>query len=508
MILSLQQEAVVQWVQEGTGHLNIIARAGTGKTTTLIEITKVMKGDVYLGAYNKAIADEISARLPKRFGGPRVQASTLHSAGMKAWRAAYPHCTVDGRKLGRIVNDLFTGPTQWKREVYGGFVRKLVSFAKQWGFGFIKDAEDLSNWEELMDHFGVYPERAAKLEEALEYSQQVFQQSLDACPEVIDFDDMLLAPLVFHTPVTQYDWVLIDEAQDTNPVRRELALKMLKKTGRFVAVGDPGQAIYGFTGADAASLDHIKKQLGSKELPLTVTYRCPTKIVKLANTWVPDLEAVPGAPEGEVIYLPVEEFNPAKTGDNKAAILCRNVAPLVGIANDCLIKQVPFSFECADIKDDLLRILSKWKDRDMAGIKSGLQDWKEKEMAFWAARQKWSQVDKIEDRARTLHILIEQVDGVGGRDVQAVERHINRLLIDRQTYGSKPGGSFLTITTIHRSKGREWDTVYLVGRDRLQPSKWARMPWELEQEKNLCYVGVTRAKKRLVEINLGEEDKR
>jgi len=55
----------------------------------------------------------------------------------------------------------------------------------------------------------------------------------------------------------------------------------------------------------------------------------------------------------------------------------------------------------------------------------------------------------------------------------------------------------LTLSTIHRAKGREWDRVFALDMDRLSPSRWAKKPWELAQESNLCYVQVTRAKKHL-----------
>jgi len=60
----------------------------------------------------------------------------------------------------------------------------------------------------------------------------------------------------------------------------------------------------------------------------------------------------------------------------------------------------------------------------------------------------------------------------------------------------------LRLCTVHRSKGREWDRVFLVGRNQYMPSKYAKKEWEFKQEENLMYVAVTRAKKELVEVEV------
>ncbi len=59
----------------------------------------------------------------------------------------------------------------------------------------------------------------------------------------------------------------------------------------------------------------------------------------------------------------------------------------------------------------------------------------------------------------------------------------------------------LHLCTIHRSKGREWDRVFLIGPNVYQPSKWATKDWEILQEKNLMYVAITRSKRELVYVD-------
>src|SRR5262249_35953012 len=107
-------------------------------------------------------------------------------------------------------------------------------------------------------------------------------------------------PLVSQMFIYQQDWVLVDEAQDTNASRRAFVAKLLKPTGRSIWVGDPAQAIYGFTGADSKSLDTIRERFNAQLLNLTVTYRCPKQIVKKAQQWVKHIEAHESAPEGTI----------------------------------------------------------------------------------------------------------------------------------------------------------------------------------------------------------------
>ena len=106
--LSPQQLAVLSWVQSGSGSLNLIAYAGTGKTFTLMEIAKVIKEPAFMGAFNKSIADEFKERL-SAIRAYHVKGATIHSAGLEAWKtkldrfrslaADFDKLTVKARKM-------------------------------------------------------------------------------------------------------------------------------------------------------------------------------------------------------------------------------------------------------------------------------------------------------------------------------------------------------------------------------------------------------------------------
>ena len=268
---SVQQAAVIDWVKTGTGSLNLVARAGTGKTTTLMQVSPFLKGEAIMLAFNKSIAEEIQNKLVSK-GVKHVQAKTMHSLGLSSWRRIAPKARIDSSKVFNIVKTLSKAPEDFYiRNI--AVICKLVSYAKQSGFGFLTPIDSQDAWYDLIDHYDADDLAETDTpEELVRVAQETLRKSIAFDREIIDFDDMILAPLVHNSPCYQKDWILIDEGQDTNAARRALALKHLKPlTGRLIVVGDPRQAIYGFTGADDKAMDLIKEQLNSSELYLTVT---------------------------------------------------------------------------------------------------------------------------------------------------------------------------------------------------------------------------------------------
>lgn len=531
LTLSTQQETVVSFALTGSGSLNLIARAGCGKTSTLLAVTKALiaaatgRISIFIGAYNKAIAAEISGKLTKagvedwkqdaagRWVAPLATASTMHSAGFKAWKKIAPKVVVDEKKLQSILDNLAkVEPSKAERiEEYRAFVTKVVSLAKQRAFGVLTAIRDISKWYELVEHFGLDEELPEKfdIETALKFAIWLYNRSLEACKEVVDYDDMILAPLYFNARMFTYDFVFIDEAQDTNPARRALAKKMMKPvTGRLIAVGDPAQAIYGFTGADADSMPILAKELGSVELPLTVTYRCPKAVVKLAQTWVPDMIAHETAPEGVVRSLPLTVEDKSKqpslmtteTLTKEDVILCRNTKPLVELAYSFIRRGTACQIEGRDIAAGLVAIINKWKVVKLDALAKAVAGWRDREVSKFMAKNMEAKADRVTDQANTIICLTEKFLSEGSKS------NVSDLIgFIKSIFGDTPEGEkprVLTLCTVHKSKGREWKRVYLLGRRKYMPSKFARKEWQIEQERNLMYVAVTRAMSELIEVEV------
>ena len=504
LALNPQQQAALDHCLTPGPSLNLIARAGTGKTYTLIAVASAIPGRAFLGAFNRSIADELKSRLPQRRG---LDANTLHGAGLGAWRRQYPKVKVDGSKIREIFRAILIESVDSKKALIIdnkiiSAADQLIGYAKQCGLGLDTPYEDEEAWEGLIDYYDIEDEIPSTIrrELFLELCIKTYEHSLNECRTAVDFNDMLLAPLYFRSPLPRYDWFLMDEAQDTNEVRRRLATGMIggrMGKGRMIAVGDPKQAIYGFAGATNDAMGIIQRELKSAELPLSITYRCPRAVVELARQWVPDYTAHPSAPAGLVTTMHhsdlwTERFNP-----NTDVILCRFTRPLVGIAANLRDRGIPCVIEGQSSKS-LVAMATKWGDILIGEFLAKLEEYRVKKTAEWATKGRLDKAAAVEDRVGSIRAFAVHM---GDRDsTRDLVRQIEMVFRDRDRAG------VLTLCTVHRSKGREWQRVYLIGRNEYMPCKWAHQPWEQEQEENLIYVAITRTKETLIEVVVPETE--
>ena len=509
--LSDQQLEVIRWVYEGTGSLELLARAGCGKTFTLMKVVDaVVKGglgDVALMAYNKKIADELKVKLEgAKYDWRAAQAGTVHSFGFGAWRKVAPGVRVDDKKLFNII-------TEQSYQQGGAFylenaaaIAKLCSLAKQRAIGHLGSIENTNLWLDIWDHFDLDNDVTETVDayEVIRAAQTVYHISLRQCREVIDFDDMILAPLYFRARFWPKDWILLDESQDTNPARRALALALLKpKTGRMIFVGDPCQAIYGFTGADSDSMNQLKVATSAKTLPLNVTRRCPKAVVEQAARLVPDFVAHESAPAG-IVRATTYEALPTENLSKDDAILCRNTAPLVQTAYSLIAKGVACRVEGREIGNGLIKLARRWKLKTLDKLLNKLEDYQARQTAKFMSKGQEERVQGVVDQVDCLRVVID-------RCLFAKKNTVEDLVADIENlFGNTPEGqqpAVLTLSTVHKSKGREWKRVYLLGRDRFMPSPYAKKDWQLEQEKNLEYVAITRAMSELIDVPMPSDVK-
>lgn len=498
------QQNFFDWIRAGTGSCVLVAVAGSGKTTVLVEGSRHMRGSIASAMYNKSAATEFQGRLAEAgIGNNEHRAGTFHSHGFSALRRVYPRAKLDERAKTALLLDTCKVPKE-----FHSFCAKLVSLAKQGAVGLLQPEADDATWWGIIRHHDLDGdlEDPAAARWCIGWARDMLERGRAACPELIDFDDMIYMPVVMKTMrVWQNDWLLVDEAQDTNPARRCLARKMLRPGGRAVFVGDPCQAIYGFTGADNDSLDLIRSEFGCAELPLTISYRCPRAVVADAQRLVPHIEASPEAAEGAVHECFLEDLlptvQPGEVSGNRAitippverltaddAILCRNTKPLVKLAFKLIRAGTACHVEGREIGAGLLRLATRWKSvRTMDRLREKLTGYLEQETAKLMAKGQEAQAGALADRVETLLVIMD-----GCPDLACVEKKIGDLFRD--------GEPTLTLSTIHKSKGREWGRVFILGRSTYMPSKWARQDWQRDQERNLEYVAVTRSKGELINV--------
>jgi superfamily I DNA/RNA helicase len=465
-------------------------------------------------AYNKAAAEEFKARLAaiaEETGDARfvnfkhVEAGTVHSFGFRIVRKWSPTVKVDDGKCGAICDELAQG---WYGSTFDrekSAILKLVSLGKQSAIGFLTGIEDRGAWYALVEHHAINElTDGTTIDEVVDAAIAVLRRSFELDRDVVDFDDMVIAPLIHKMRIWPKAWVLVDEAQDTNAARRCLALALLKpQTGRLIAVGDDRQAIYGFTGADSDALDLIATELSSSTLPLTVTYRCPKTVVTEANRLVPDLVAHETAPDGIVRGLPRHNgtatwFNTERPNATDV-VLCRNTKPLIETAYGMLAAGIGCRVEGREIGNGLIKLATRWKRITTLGALDGkLEDYRAREVAKWQAKGREDRAQGVEDAVESLFAISRALIAEGKTTIAEMVTWIRTLFGDTAP-GERP--RVVTLSTIHKAKGREWPTVYLLARNETLPSRWARKPWQLRQEENLEYVAITRAQRELVFVD-------
>ena len=372
---------------------------------------------------------------------------------------------------------------------------KLVSFAKQRGLGIIESINDVTQWYEIARHFDVFEteeEEDLPEDDIIAQAIAVLKASNNQ-KDVIDFDDMVYLPVLLKMNFFRFDNVMVDEAQDTNPARRALVRALVKKGGRVVAVGDRHQAIFGFTGADSDSLDLIAEDFNCIRLPLTTTYRCPKNVVAFAQRWVSHIKSAETSPEGLVSSTTTLEFLKRNDLNGTAAVLCRNTKPLIALALRLIRNKIACKVEGRDVGEGLKKLARRWKIQTTVALREKLELYLERETTKLLAKKQESKLQIIEDTVETLYVIIDACASEGKNSIVDVVAYIDMLFADDVK-------GILVLSTIHKSKGREWETVFWLDRAGTCPSKYARQEWQKEQEANLCYVAATRAKSHLVEL--------
>lgn len=473
------QQRIFDFVQNQSGNAIIEAVAGSGKTTTIVEAIKLVpqsQSTIFL-AFNKSIAEELKSR--------GVNAKTFHSLCCSAAMRSVQATGVSGDKLYQLMKRNFTADEVF---LYASFVTRLVSLGKQVGILCLLP-DTYNTWMAIIEHHDLELDKDnAEIDRAIEIASELLHYSNNS--NMIDFDDMLYLPVLFKVSLPKFFFIFVDEAQDTNAIQREILRKIMGPRSRLVAVGDPAQAIYGFRGADADSLNLIQKEFHCDRFTLSVSYRCATNIVQHARNWVSFIEPSETAPEGEVITknytFELDEF------DTKDLVVCRTTRPLISLAFKMLRKRIRVTVMGREIGDGLVRLIKKMDTNDLKVLDEKVEAWKIREMDKALLKFHESKAASIEDKAMCIQMLANEVDEEGG-DVSELVNVIEQLFA--------PSYNSVTLATIHKAKGLEADTVYWVNSSQC-PSKWARQRWQKVQEKNLCYVATTRAKTKLVLIEV------
>ena len=481
LVWSHYQEDIFTAGVDTQDSLIIEAVAGSGKTTVLEELLyRIWQArpweKVVFVAFGKPIAVTMNARLKAR-GMPEL-ASTLHSVGFRAWKRSLGWdsnlCKAEMGKTWAVMK----GVMSWEeREKWGASTAKMVGLGKQVGIvprnmyldtqlgsvvepymehALVLDTDEA--WEALADQYSVEWEDCN-----IELIRKVLARGIELSREAVDFDDMLYMPVVSGVEFDKWDVVFVDESQDLSSIQIEMVSRMVK--GRVISVGDRNQSCYGFRGAHTESMDELKKRFSCRELPLSISYRCPRAVVEWAKQWVPQVEAAEGAADGYVGELGTDwrgqaslasaagiEFSQqpttakggascAEAGESPAAasagggdlsregiskwkelkdfspgdaILCRLTRPLVAVAFELVRNRIACRVLGRDIGAGLValvrRVCKVARIREETGLGAfceALAEYSAAQKLKLIQKKKWAEAGRLDDQIQTVLVFMD-----------------------------------------------------------------------------------------------------
>ena len=490
---SKEQQDIFSIIKKGVGKILINAKAGSGKTTTIVESLKYIDNSktVLLIAHNKKIADELKSRVDRNKETTKI--FTYHGLGYRILKecltseklelSEYKYVSYIHKNLDFLSGGALTKLTYNQKKRYKSNINTLVNYAR---YNKCQVAKEMKG---IIKKYGipVISNECEVVEKILKWGKQ----NLDT----IDFTDMIWLPyeLNLHTKKYKSDWIIVDEAQDTSPIQEELFMKCYKRGVRIILVGDEKQCINVWCGSNERMFDEFLQQDYVTKMPLNVSYRCSKAVIEKAQEFVPDITHCEDAIEGSINY----ETDPmdAKDGD---MVLCRNLSPLAKLYADYLREGKKAHIIGSEFTNDMIdKIIDiKYDKINVELTEKGIMSELYKEFFDLCKDLMISNSIDFEDvlasqEALNYYDTIKTIESLS-YDINTKEGLIKRFK-DVFTDCDNEG---VRLSSIHKAKGLEADNVFILCPS-LMPSMLAKTKLEKEAERNLEYVAITRAKKTL-----------
>ncbi|WP_246074431.1 ATP-dependent DNA helicase UvrD2 [Marihabitans asiaticum] len=522
-----------------TGPLCVLAGAGTGKTRA---ITHRIAYGVHSGAYQPMrvlavtftarAAGEMRVRL-RELGVAGVQARTFHAAALRQLHYFWPHA------IGGAAPEILPHKAPVVAEAASRLRLRLdrtelrdVAAEVEWAKVSLLTPESYAAAarREGREPPGMDESGMARL---LEVYEEVKGERA-----VIDFEDVLLLTVgileerddIAATVRQQYRHFVVDEYQDVNALQQRLLELWLGGRHEVCVVGDPMQTIYSFTGASPQHLlGFSAAHPGARTVRLVRNYRSTPEVVRLANTLVASMPSGSTARRGAVELVAQRSAGPDPTltalDDDPAeaawvaarirsqldagrpasdvAILLRTNGQSEGFESALADAGVPYLvrggerfFARREVRDAivLLRGAARTDDESkslpdtVADVLQGVGYQEEPPAASGAVRARWE----------SLRALVTLAERLAATSPGVRLPELIRELDERAAAQHAPSVEGVTLASLHAAKGLEWPVVHLAGcSDGLMPIVMAEGPDEIEEERRLLYVGMTRARDEL-----------
>lgn len=453
-----EQSAVIHW--QGN-RLVVNAFAGTGKTSTLVRFALAHpdRRILYL-AYNRAVRDEAMAKFPSN-----VECKTSHQLAWKGF----------GRRLQRrlIPNLRVTDVARQLNTRFWPFAYTVLDTLNT----FLSSADEQPariHLPQEEDRFGL---NGMQILIAAQVLWRAMRNPESDCPVTHD-TYLKLFQLSRPDFAARWDTILFDEAQDANPVTRSL---VLSQNSTVILVGDRHQQIYRFRGADNAL--NAPELVEASRLWLTQSFRFGPEVASVANVLLArqgERHRVTGAGAADQVLTRLT----GAISNAHHTILCRTVAGVIGSALSASLqgKQV---YWVGGIEGYRTRELE-----DLYWFSVGMP-----------ARMCSPQLTRdYHDFAEYVDVAKATGDPGMNQGIRLLDKYCplpQKLKVMRQQATRNEADATITVATVHRSKGLEWDTVVL-GDDFADINDPDMSEIERTDETNLMYVAVTRARRVLI----------
>ncbi|MDH6440149.1 DNA helicase-2/ATP-dependent DNA helicase PcrA [Streptomyces sp. SAI-144] len=524
------------------GPVCVLAGAGTGKTRAIthriaygVRAGILQPSSVLAVTFTNRAAGEMRGRL-RQLGAAGVQARTFHSAALRQLQYFWPKAV--GGSMPRLVD----------RKI------QLVADAAaacriRLDRGELRDVTGEIEWSKVTQTVpSDYALAAAKAgRETPRAAAEIAQlysayEDLKRDRAVIDFEDVLLLTVailqdrhdIAEQVRSQYQHFVVDEYQDVSPLQQRLLDLWLGRRDSLCVVGDASQTIYSFTGATPDHLlDFRVRHPGATVVKLVRDYRSTPQVVHLANGLLAQargraadhrLELISQRRAGpEPVYTEytdepaeaegaarrIRELMDAGVRASEIAILFRTNSQSETYEQALADAGVPYQlrgaerfFDRPEVRRAIVNLRGAAR---FGGNDSRLDDAVDlpSQVRAVLSGEGWTTVPPagsgaVRERWESLAALVNLAQDFAAAGAGATLNDLVAELDERATAQHAPTVEGVTLASLHSAKGLEWDAVFLVGvAEGMMPISYAKTDEQIEEERRLLYVGVTRARERL-----------
>ncbi len=510
-----------QAVEAVTGPVCILAGAGTGKTRAITHRiaamvrTEVAEPDHILAVtFTTRAAGEMRGRL-RGLGAGRVQARTFHSAALRQLRYFWPRLSA-GPPPTIVESKLPTIRAAAAR------LRVHLDPAAQ------RDVASEIEWAKAAQvPTDSYAKSAVAAGREPPLDPETVQKLFAAYEDVnaergqVDFEDLLVMTayaIEQHRDIAvrvreQYRHFVVDEYQDVNPLQQRLLEAWLGDRDSLCVVGDPNQTIYSFTGASASYLvDFRERWPDATVVRLVRDYRSTKQVVEVANRLTPGTTLVAQGGDGPVPTTTAYDDEPAEAAGvvarikalQREGVALREIAVLYRVNAQSEVYEsalaaagLPYLvrggarfFDRPEVREGIMRLRASLRSANppepqpLPDLVAELLNIAAEPPSGRVAREAWESL-------RALVGLAEEMPSA------SLPEFVDELAAREEAQHAPPVDG-VTLASLHAAKGLEWDAVFVVGLvDGTLPITHATTAAQIDEERRLLYVGITRARRHL-----------